>query len=260
MSLASTLNVVIVWTAASTVSFVFVTANAQQKPFAIEDAISLARPLTDQDPSVHSVEILAQIPLKGTMVRLHYWYEAPEHYEGLMADDVAKVTFFAAVDNRAILYDPRKRKLLVFTDIVPGIRGIMQNGGLDLIYNYARKGRDSTVSSGPLDSGVFIDLPAMLASPNVMSRELQASGGGKYRLILTSKTGSSTAVTIDPSHLLPTRTLSSEHTKESTLSSCTSIARLLRPFHGSPARAYFARLLVCRRRHCPRICPEWVEC
>lgn len=205
MSLSRALNRIAAWTVAGALSAPWVAAHAQQKPFAAEDAIALTRPITDRDPDVHSVEVRGHYADRGVKVRFHYWYEAPDRYQGLMTDDAEKATFFAAVGSRMIVYDPRQGELLVITDTLPGFFGIMRNNDVFFGYSYSGKNTDtstppeSSALAVPFGSGVLIDLPSILGAPDFASRELRTSGGGEYRLTVISKTGTRLAATIDPS-------------------------------------------------------------
>lgn len=117
---------------------------------------------------MHSVEVHGHYLLGGAKVRFRYWYEAPDRYEGLMDDDAEKLTFFAIAESRTILYDPHQGELLVFTDTLPGIRGIIQNNILYVGCSFSAKNAnastppESSGSAALAGSGVLIDLPSML--------------------------------------------------------------------------------------------------
>jgi hypothetical protein len=167
--------------------------HAQQKPLTVEDAIALARPITDREPSVHSVEVRGRVGL----VQFTYLFEAPDRFEGLNAVDDPKFTYFAAAGSRAIFYDPRQGELLDVTGIVPGIDGRLQ--GDELAFGYTFYSSKESDPSWPVQPGLHIDLPSILGSRNLTNPKLQSLPGGKYRLVFASEKWTSLAATIDPS-------------------------------------------------------------
>lgn len=168
-------------------------AHAQPKPLTVADAIALAQLLTDGDSRLKSVEIRGSYRF-GVPTRFSYWYEAPGTYEGLTAVDDPKATYIAAINSRAIFYDPRQGQLLEFTDVVPGIQAIIQNDNLRVAYSFSKR----TATSTQPPPGVIIDIPAIVRDRRLTKQDLQPLPAGKYRLVLTDQTGyTSVAATID---------------------------------------------------------------
>ena len=175
----------------SAAALVFCAAvQGQQNPLTVDDAVALARPITHRDPSVHSVEVR----FLGGSAQYAYFYEAPDHYHGLLGTD--EFTYFAAAGSRVIIYDPSQGELVVLTSVFPGIRSIAEASD-DVTIGYSLNA--SVNESDPpsmLDAGLYIDLPSILRKGK--DGALQSLPGGKYRLVSAMKLGSLIA-TIDPS-------------------------------------------------------------
>jgi hypothetical protein len=186
-------STIVFWAIIAAALVLCAAAHGQQKPLTVDDAMALARPITHRDPSVHSVEVRGS----DDFGQFAYWYEAPDHYQGLVAVNDPKFTYFAASDSRVIVYDARQGELLDISSIFPGIQGKMQNNAIDLMYTFLST--KEAYPSSPWQPGLRIDLPSFFGNRDPTDGDMQSLPSGKYRLAFADRKFGSLVATIDPS-------------------------------------------------------------
>ncbi|HTS21195.1 MAG TPA: hypothetical protein VMN79_05220 [Casimicrobiaceae bacterium] len=174
-------------------------AGAQSLP-TVDDAIAKARPITDQDAAVRRLVLSGHFTLGDATYEFRYSYEAPNHYSGLSAVGPPMATYFAAADNRALLYDPIGGAVSAFSDVTPGIRWVVVDRSAQI--GYKLNGKDS--STLKTEAGLLIDVPSILNDANVSFGEVQRVDEARYRLVGTTFLGDPITATFDAAQGLVT--------------------------------------------------------
>lgn len=160
------------------------------------DAIErMAQVLTELDPGIKALEMRSYlVPFEaGKTVRHFFRYASPDQYilfQGLAEDQAA---YMAAAENQTVIYDARRGSLLLVQGTIPNIS--IQTQGPNLMANWGISNAKKT-SEEP-STTLLVDFPSFLRHPNVLAREVESLGGGKYRLTHTTESGSRMIATVD---------------------------------------------------------------
>jgi hypothetical protein len=159
----------------------------------VAKAVAGLRAITNQDPSVRTVDIDGHYSADGGTFVFRFLYRAPNHYVGLQATGSPLATVFAGEDNRLLVYDPIKGEVASFATVLPSIRWEVVNREMRLGYNVHRQSSDP---SEKLPLGVLVDVPSIVNELRVRFDWVESTQGG-YRVVGRALRGDPVVLTID---------------------------------------------------------------
>ena len=169
------------------------TVLAQEAPSA-EALEKMARVVTELDPQIDAIELRSFSAIGPRGAQTYFRYISPDQYflfGGLAGDQAA---YLVVGEGKAILYDVRRGNIALLRSAVPLLSAEMDTGGA-----VARWGFKSAPGA-PKESQALlrVDFPSLLQYPNIVSRQVESIGGGKFRLVQTSGLGGHLIATVDP--------------------------------------------------------------
>ena len=167
---------------------------AQEVPSA-EAIERMARVFTELDPEIKAVEMRSYFDYGDAIgaTRFLFRYGSPDQYILLVARAEDQAAYVAVGENKMIIYDVRRGRILLVQGVVPNIRIENRDAKLQMYWGINSPKETSRESTATL----LVDFPSLLRFPNVRAREVESLGGGKYRLTHTTESGDRMIATVD---------------------------------------------------------------
>lgn len=167
---------------------------AQEVPSA-EAIERMARVFTELDPEIKAVEMRSDFAAfgdAGGATRYLFRYASPDQYILLVARAEDQAAYVAVAENKTVIYDVRRGRILLVQGAIPNIRIENRDARAQVYWGINLPERTSREPTAKL----LVDFPSLLRFPAVRARDVESLGGGKYRLTHTTESGDRMIATV----------------------------------------------------------------